>query len=225
MKRQQFLSKFLAITLVATIIFSVFTVSVSAVTNDENASAQNASIQNNLSVQGTSSVGAMLANEIEDKNEETEENNGCNVFSVAVSGNNAVISFETIVDATLLVAIYNENCDTLIATGTTEVKKGETERNVTLDTENMPQYFYVKGYLIDTVTNKPLCTAYSSPMYTKEMQEFLAKTTDDFDENKVLNFDNEDDNNFAVYNGDVKLVDDSAIKTRLQKVTIPQKPM
>ena len=217
MKRQQFLSKFLAITLVATIIFSVFTVSVSAVTNDENASAQNASIQNNLSVQGTSSVGAMLANEIEDKNEETEENNGCNVFSVAVSGNNAVISFETIVDATLLVAIYNENCDTLIATGTTEVKKGETERNVTLDTENMPQYFYVKGYLIDTVTNKPLCTAYSSPMYTKEMQEFLAKTTDDFDENKVLNFDNEDDNNFAVYNGDVKLVDDSGDKNKVTK--------
>ena len=217
MKRQQFLSKFLAITLVATIIFSVFTVSVSAVTNDENASAQNASIQNNLSVQGTSSVSAMLANEIEDKNEETEENNGCNVFSVAVSGNNAVISFETIVDATLLVAIYNENCDTLIATGTTEVKKGETERNVTLDTENMPQYFYVKGYLIDTVTNKPLCTAYSSPMYTKEMQEFLAKTTDDFDENKVLNFDNEDDNNFAVYNGDVKLVDDSGDKNKVTK--------
>ena len=217
MKRQQFLSKFLAITLVATIIFSVFTVSVSAVTNEENASAQNASIQNNLSVQGTSSVGAMLANEIEDKNEETEENNGCNVFSVAVSGNNAVISFETIVDATLLVAIYNESCDTLIATGTTEVKKGETERNVTLDTEDMPQYFYVKGYLIDTVTNKPLCTAYSSPMYTKEMQEFLAKTTDDFDENKVLNFDNEDDNNFAVYNEDVKLVDDSGDKNKVTK--------
>lgn len=65
----------------------------------------------------------MLANEIEDKNEETEENNGCNVFSVAVAGNNAVISFETIVDATLLVAIYNESCDTLIATGTTEVKR------------------------------------------------------------------------------------------------------
>lgn len=60
MKRQQFFSKFLAITLVATIIFSVFTVSVSAVTNDENASAQNASIQNNLSVQGTNSVGAIL---------------------------------------------------------------------------------------------------------------------------------------------------------------------
>ncbi len=217
MKRQQFFSKFLAITLVATIIFSVFTVSVSAVTNDENASAQNASIQNNLSVQGTNSVGAMLANEIEDKNEETEENNGCNVFSVAVSGNNAVISFETIVDATLLVAIYNESCDTLIATGTTEVKKGETERNVTLDTEDMPQYFYVKGYLIDTATNKPLCTAYSSPMYTKEMQEFLAKTTDDFDENKVLNFDNEDDNNFAVYNEDVKLVDDSGDKNKVTK--------
>lgn len=81
----------------------------------------------------------------------------------------------------------------------------------------MPQYFYLKGYLIDTETNKPLCTAYSSPMYTKEMQEFLAKTTDDFDEDKVLNFDNEKDNNFAVYKENVKLVDDSSDKNKVTK--------
>lgn len=217
MKIKQFLNKFIALTLVITIVFSIFTVSASAVTNDKNASSQNSNIQNNLTVQGTNSVGMMLASEIEEKNEETEENNGCNVFSVEVTGNEAAVSFETVVDATLLVAVYNESCDTLITTGTTKVEKGETEKNVTFDTEEMPQYFYLKGYLIDTETNKPLCTAYSSPMYTKEMQEFLAKTTDDFDENKVLNFDNEDDNNFAVYNEDVKLVDDSGDKNKVTK--------
>ncbi len=217
MKIKQFLNKFIALTLVITIVFSIFTVSASAVTNDENASSQNANIQNNLTVQGTNSVGTMLASEIEEKNEETEENNGCNVFSVEVMGNEAAVSFETVVDATLLVAVYNESCDTLITTGTTEVEKGETEKNVTFDTEEMPQYFYLKGYLIDTETNKPLCTAYSSPMYTKEMQEFLAKTTDDFDEDKVLNFDNEKDNNFAVYKENVKLVDDSSDKNKVTK--------
>ena len=217
MKIKQFLSKFIALTLVITIVFSIFTVSASAVTNDKNASSQNANIQNNLTVQGTNSVGTMLASEIEEKNEETEENNGCNVFSVEVTGNEAAVSFETVVDATLLVAVYNESCDTLITTGTTEVEKGETEKNVTFDTEEMPQYFYLKGYLIDTETNKPLCTAYSSPMYTKEMQEFLAKTTDDFDEDKVLNFDNEKDNNFAVYKENVKLVDDSSDKNKVTK--------
>lgn len=217
MKIKQFLNKFIALTLVITIVFSIFTVSASAVTNDKNASSQNSNIQNNLTVQGTNSVGTMLASEIEEKNEETEKNNGCNVFSVEVTGNEAAVSFETVVDATLLVAVYNESCDTLITTGTTKVEKGETEKNVTFDTEEMPQYFYLKGYLIDTETNKPLCTAYSSPMYTKEMQEFLAKTTDDFDENKVLNFDNEDDNNFAVYNEDVKLVDDSGDTNKVTK--------
>ena len=217
MKIKQFLSKFIALTLVITIVFSIFTVSASAVTNDKNASSQNANIQNNLTVQGTNSVGTMLASEIEEKNEETDENNGCNVFSVEVMGNEAAVSFETVVDATLLVAVYNESCATLITTGTTEVEKGETEKNVTFDTEEMPQYFYLKGYLIDTETNKPLCTAYSSPMYTKEMQEFLAKTTDDFDEDKVLNFDNEKDNNFAVYKENVKLVDDSSDKNKVTK--------
>ena len=217
MNNKQLFSKFLAITLVITLIFSVFSVSAGAVSADEKSNSQNANVQDNLSVSGTNSLGTMLANEIADKNEETEDNNGYNVFSVAVSGNNAVVSFETITDATLLVAIYNESCDTLIATGTTEVSNDETEKNVTLDTNDMPQYFYVKGYLIDTTTNKPLCTAYSSPMYTKNMQEFLSKTTDDFEENKVLNFDNDDDNNFAVYKDEVKLVDESGKTNKVTK--------
>lgn len=217
MNNKQLYSKFLAITLAITLIFSVFSVSAGAVSADEKSNSQNANVQDNLSVSGTNSLGTMLANEIADKNEEAEDNNGYNVFSVAVSGNNAVVSFETVTDATLLVAIYNESCDTLIATGTTEVTNGETEKNVILDTNDMPQYFYVKGYLIDTTTNKPLCTAYSSPMYTKDMQEFLSKTTDDFEENKVLNFDNDDDNNFAVYKDEVKLVDESGETNKVTK--------
>ena len=217
MNNKRLFSRFLAVTLAITLIFSVFSVSAGAVSADEKSNSQNANVQDNLSVSGTNSLGTMLANEIADKNEETEDNNGYNVFSVAVSGNNAVVSFETVTDATLLVAIYNESCDTLIATGTTEVTNGETEKNVTLDTNDMPQYFYVKGYLIDTSTNKPLCTAYSSPMYTKDMQEFLSKTTDDFEENKVLNFDNDDDNNFAVYKDEVKLVDESGETNKVIK--------
>ena len=217
MNNKRLFSRFLAVTLAITLIFSVFSVSAGAVSADEKSNLQNANVQDNLSVSGTNSLGTMLANEIADKNEETEDNNGYNVFSVAVSGNNAVVSFETITDATLLVAIYNESCDTLIATGTTEVTNGETEKNVTLDTNDMPQYFYVKGYLIDTTTNKPLCTAYSSPMYTKDMQEFLSKTTDDFEENKVLNFNNDDDNNFAVYKDEVKLVDESGGTNKVTK--------
>lgn len=217
MNNKRLFSRFLAVTLAITLIFSVFSVSAGAVSADEKSNSQNANVQDNLSVSGTNSLGTMLANEIADKNEEAEDNNGYNVFSVAVSGNNAVVSFETITDATLLVAIYNESCDTLIATGTTEVTNGETEKNVILDTNDMPQYFYVKGYLIDTTTNKPLCTAYSSPMYTKDMQEFLSKTTDDFEENKVLNFDSDDDNNFAVYKDEVKLVDESGETNKVTK--------
>lgn len=217
MNNKRLFSRFLAVTLAITLIFSVFSVSAGAVSADEKSNSQNANVQDNLSVSGTNSLGTMLANEIADKNEETEDNNGYNVFSVAVSGNNAVVSFETVTDATLLVAIYNESCDTIIATGTTEVTNGETEKNVILDTNDMPQYFYVKGYLIDTSTNKPLCTAYSSPMYTKDMQEFLSKTTDDFEENKVLNFDNDDDNNFAVYKDEVKLVDESGETNKVTK--------
>ena len=64
----------------------------------------------------------------------------------------------------------------------------------------------MRGYLIETETLRPICTVYESSMYTQEMQEFLAKTTDDFDEEKVLNLDDDDTNNFAVYGDDTIII-------------------
>lgn len=52
----------------------------------------------------------------------------------------------------------------------------------------------------------PLCSKYESTMYTKEMQDFLSKTTDDFDKDKVLNFDSDKTNNFAVYKDGVNRI-------------------
>lgn len=73
-----------------------------------------------------------------------------------------------------------------------------------------PDYFIIKAYLVENETYKPLCTEYTSPNYTKEMQEFFAKTTDDFEEEKVLNLDEDNTNNFAVYNDDIKLIEESS---------------
>lgn len=86
------------------------------------------------------------------------------------------------------------------------MKSGETTASVIIDMDSMPSYFYLRGFLIDTVSLRPLCTVYESPMYTREMQEFLKKTTDDFDEAKVVNFDEDTTNNFAVAADDTIMV-------------------
>ena len=95
----------------------------------------------------------------------------------------------------------------MLATGTAQASTDAELAEVTFDTDTMPQYFYVKAFLVDEVNFRPLSTVYESPMYTQEMQEFLAKTTADFDEDRVLNLDEDDTTNFAVYGEDVVLLD------------------
>jgi uncharacterized repeat protein (TIGR02543 family) len=72
----------------------------------------------------------------------------------------------------------------------------------------MPEYFYLRGFLVDSETLRSLTTAYQSPNYTQEMQEFFQKTTKDFDADRVLNLDKDNTNNFAVFDKSVKMLSD-----------------
>jgi len=83
---------------------------------------------------------------------------------------------------------------------------------------DMPQYFVATAYLLDNYDNSPLCTAYSTPMYTKEMQDLLASTVDDYDPEKVLNLDQDKTTNFAVYGDSVVVVKATAEQNILESV-------
>ena len=179
---------------------------------------QTEAIKSDISVEGTDSAGVLLAEELANVATQQEENNGCNVFSIDVSENTATVYFETTQDATLVVAVYDENGNQMLACGKKEVTHEETLTVVDIDTGTMPQYFLVRGYLIETETLRPICTLYESSMYTQEMQEFLSKTTDDFDDEKVLNLDNDTTNNFAVYGDDTIIIPESSQKNQVVSV-------
>lgn len=164
-------------------------------------------LQNTISLQGNNSFGNILADELTDKVQEQLKNNGNNVFSVEIKGQTATVSFETLQDAVLTVAIYDEAGKKLLASGSQEVSFEERVAEVEI-VEAVPQYFYVRGFLTDKGTLQPLCPCYSSPMYTKEMQKFIAITTDDFEEERVLNLDDDKTNNFAVYSEEAIIVSD-----------------
>lgn len=165
--------------------------------------------ENELDVEGTSSFGKMFAEAIEEKEYEQQKNNGYNIFSIEMNGNTASVELDAVDDCTLVVGIYDEAGEKLLNVGTTTVAAGSEKASLVIDTasESMPTYFYLRGFLVDTYTYRPLCTVYESPNYTQEMQEFFAKTTTDFAADRVLNFDNSADNNFAIYKDDVVVVE------------------
>lgn len=158
------------------------------------------------SVSAASSFGKLLQEPMSNQAKKHEENNGYNVFSVEMSGKTAAVSMETVEDCTLVVGIYEEDGIKMLATGNKKVTKEEREVTLDIEIDTMPQYYLVRAFLIEDDTMNPLCSVYETPMYTKEMQDFLSKTTDDFEEERVLNLDEDKTNNFAVYGEDTKII-------------------
>ena len=163
-------------------------------------------IDEDYGVFGTNAFGSLLASDLQAETMEQMENNGNNIFSVEMEGNIARVDFETTQYAELLVCVYSEDDTALLASGTKEVFAEETYAEVTLETELMPQYFDVKAFLIDPECFRPLCEEFYTPNYTQEMQEFFAKTTADFAQDRVLNLDDDQNNNFAVYSEDAIII-------------------
>ncbi|MCM1507891.1 MAG: leucine-rich repeat protein [Ruminococcus flavefaciens] len=180
MKRM--LSAFVSLVLMFTFLCSSFTVYATEPTLETNVQK----IENDISVNGTNSFGQLLSDEIVNEVEEQESNNGFNVFSAEVTDNIVTVEYETLELCTMLVVIYDESKELMIASGSTEVTPENDLAEVTIKIDNMPQYFYLRVFLIDSDTFSPLCTVYESPNYTQKMQKLFAKTTDNFDEELIV---------------------------------------
>ena len=209
MKTKRIIAFITMLMIITMILSSCFMVNVMAEDMSESNAASNVKAEasmGNIEVSGTNSVGNILASELQNKQTEQIANNGYNIFSIEMEDNVATVDYQVQGDCTLIVGIYDDSATTMIASGTAEVKSGETLTTVEIPILAMPKYFYIKAYLIRTDTLEPLCIEYTNPNYTQHMQEFFSKTTDDFDEEKVINFDEDKTNNFAVYSDDVIII-------------------
>lgn len=204
------MKKLIAVTLAFVFLFSMAVIPAYA----ESATASTSpTMENNISVDSTNSFGGLLSQTINKEMEKQLENNGFNVFSVEYNNGEALVELEALQDCTLFVGIYSEDSTKLITSQNKNVTKDDTTVALNFDTVTMPAYFTIQAYLINTDDLKPLCKVYSSNMYTKEMQEFLAKTTDDFEEEQVLQLDGDKTNNFAIYNDTVEIITENSEMT------------
>lgn len=162
-----------------------------------------------MSINADNSVGEIFSNELQGKEQEIANDNGNHIFSVEMDGNEATVSFQTNEEATVVVAIYDESGVQMLASGSEEVTSEERETIVLINTDTMPAYYLIRAYLVGSNDYEPLSSMYESPMHTKEMQDFLQTTIDDYDADRVINLDEDKTNNFAVLNENVKRIEEN----------------
>ena len=118
-------------------------------------------------------------------------------------------------DCKLLVSFIDENSNELFASIEGNVEAGRLKHTeVSVDTSKLGDYFVIKAQLFDGLYN-PVGAPFAVKKYTKEMADIISKTTNDFAQDRVINFDEDETNNFVVLSDDTIIAKSSEGKNEL----------
>lgn len=199
------IKKSVAVVLIATFLMSMFIIAPGAAENENS----NATVDTlDYSVSADNSFGELISEKINESGIQSAENENAEsrISELTIEGKTAVVEYESTVDCTILVAIYDETTNQMLASGKSEALKNESTVNVEIVTDKMPEYFIAKAFILNK-NNEPLSPAYSTSFYTEAIQKVNNLKATDFEEEKVLNLDDDDNTNFAVYGENTKVIE------------------
>ncbi|WP_037271550.1 leucine-rich repeat domain-containing protein, partial [Ruminococcus flavefaciens] len=102
----------------------------------------------------------------------------------------------------IVVSFINDETSENVLSVETTVSEGElVNSELKADASKLPQYYLVKAQLFDSL-NRPVGKSYTLSRYTKEFQEILATDINDFEQEQVVNLDEDETTNFLVLNED-----------------------
>lgn len=162
-----------------------------------------------VSIEAANGIGSLLSAEITEVEEESSatELSAHVITDVVVENSIAKVSYFAEDYATVVVALYSEDGLRLLSSTSGEATPDASEVELSFQGD-MPEYFLVRAYMMDSVDCTPLSEMYETPIYTQSMQELLDSTITDYDPDLVVNFDDDPTTNFAVYNEGVVIVDE-----------------
>lgn len=158
-----------------------------------------------MGFEGGNGIGSLITSEMKQKEERESDNRyteGYSVVDVIVEGNVATVEYNAIKNVVLVVALYSEDGIKMLNSAKTSINAGTNKVKVEFAGE-MPKWFIVRAFLVDSYTFEPLCQSLENIMYTQEMKNLLASTIHDYKQELVWNMDNDETNNFAVFEENV----------------------
>lgn len=170
-------------------------------------------VENSITMEGTNSFGNLLANTMNESPEAQTEGEDNRVCDLVIEGTTATVEYTTTKNAKVVVAVYTEDGTKMLGSGTAEVTPEETAVVVEIQISPMPTYYSAGAYLLDAKTNDPLSPVFRTQLYTKAVQDIKNSTVEDYDPEKVLNLDEDNTTNFAVFGDRTILVrEDSPVQ-------------
>lgn len=174
----------------------------------EEEQAQQATDTTDVQLSGNGALGNMLADRINTLQAENGVgySSDYRITDIVMEDDHATVNYSSAEEAALVVAFYSEDTQEMITSGTVRVQAA-VNGTAELTIENVPAFYVVKGFLLNE-EHAPLCNAYTKSLYTESMDQIKQATTEDFEEDRVLNLDQNLDTNFMIVGEDVSLMKD-----------------
>ena len=170
-------------------------------------------VAGDVTVEGTNSFGTLLANTVQNDPQTQSETQVNRICDLQFNGSLATVEYTSIQAARLVVAVYTEDGRKMLGSGTLEVSPEDTLADVEIEIGTMPRYYSAAAYLLDIKTNDPLSPEFRTQLYTKTVQDIKNSTVADYDPERVLNLDDDNTTNFAVFGENTILVrEDSQVQ-------------
>ena len=205
--------RILAVLLTAVMLLSVAPMSVFAKENMTDGTAEG--VMSDVNLKATNSVGELVTKALEKNGLNAESEYG--VTGLDFDGKTATVTGFAKENCALIVAIYDENSNRMLASGIGEFSEDEQTASVEISTTQMPEYYIAHAFLLDE-NGSALCDKFTSREHTHDFEEFYEKTVDDFDKDKVINLDENKESNFAVLTEGAETVDAQNGKNKLVSV-------
>ena len=205
--------RILAVLLTVVMLLSVAPMSVFAKENVTDGTAEG--VMSDVNLKATNSVGELVTKALEKNGLDAESEYG--VTGLDFDGKTATVTGFAKENCALIVAIYDENSNRMLASGIGEFSEDEQTASVEISTTQMPEYFVAYAFLLDE-NGSALCDKFTSREHTHDFEEFYEKTVDDFDKDKVINLDEDKESNFVVLTEGAETVDAQNGKNKLVTV-------
>lgn len=205
--------RILAVLLTAVMLLSVAPMSVFAKENMTDGTAEG--VMSDVNLKATNSVGELVTKALEKNGLDAESEYG--VTGIDFDGKTATVTGFAKENCALIVAIYDEDTNRMLASGIGEFSEDEQTASVEISTTQMPEYFVAYAFLLDE-NGSALCDKFTSREHTHDFEEFYEKTVDDFDKDKVINLDEDKESNFVVLTEGAETVDAQNGKNKLVSV-------
>ncbi|SHM50350.1 leucine-rich repeat domain-containing protein, partial [Ruminococcus flavefaciens] len=160
-------------------------------------------------IKSTNSLGNFLAGEAAQKNvsdplAESSDASQFQITSLEFDSETGMVQIASnqSTDAKIVVSFVDDETSECVLSVETSVEAGKlVNSEVKADISKLPKYYAVKAQLFNDL-NRPVGKEYVLSRYTKAVQEIIATDITAFDEEQVVNLDEDDTTNFLVLNED-----------------------